>query len=49
MKRRFHRWEEPQREDYKTDQEYEDALEMWEAAEMAWEDEYIESRRGTDE
>lgn len=46
MGRRFYRWEKPQRRDYESDQEYEDALEAWETAEMDWEDEYVESRRG---
>lgn len=44
MRDRFHHFPEPQESEFDTEEEYNEAHDLWESAESAWEDEYIEAR-----
>lgn len=45
MRRGFYKYPEPRREDYGTEEEYNEAVSLWEDAEDAAAEEYIERKR----
>lgn len=44
IRTRFNHFPEPEERDFDTYEEYEEAHDLWEGAEDAWADEYVEAR-----
>lgn len=44
MTDRFHHFPEPLESEFDTEEEYNEAHDLWESAESAWEDEHVEAQ-----